>query len=627
MYMPGGRMVYVSKCPPKIVVLRLLVIAFMRIRNILIFSLFFLSHRFAVAQKKLEENFSILYEKVDKDNPISVQELGLTNTFTTGTDAIVYLAKISSNLAVKGFPTASVDSIEQTDSTIIAQIFIGKKYSRFLLNTKAIERPALEASGFLLTDITNKPVNIPRLQLMNEKLLSYYETKGYPFANVFLDSVLVADDTIHATLTVNKGVEYHIDSMRVYGKARINNKFLQQHLSIPNGSLYNKNKLAAVDARLAQLPYLTVVQPSDITMLGSGSVLNLYLNEKKSSQINFIVGFLPASTPDGKNQVTGDVNLDLKNLLGSGENFLLRWQALQPKSPRLNIGYDQPYIFHSPFGLNFLFDLFKKDSNFVQVNAQAGIQFTFNNTQTGKLFLQLQNNSLLQGAIDTNNIKLTKTLPINSDVTSINTGIVYDIQTTDYRFNPRRGNEFNFTGAVGTKKIKVNNQVSQIKDPNFDYITLYDSVKQNSYQLRLKFSGAHFFPVGKRSTFKTAFNIGLYNSPSVFRNELFQIGGYKLLRGFNEESIYAKNYAVGTLEYRLLIGLNSYLFTFADVGYAKNKYQDINVSNNFTGAGLGIVNETKIGLLNLSLAVGKRNDVPFNLRESAKIHFGYVNYF
>ena len=108
---------------------------------------------------------------------------------------------------------------------------------------------------------------------------------------------------------------------------------------------------------------------------------------------------------------------------------------------------------------------------------------------------------------------------------------------------------------------------------------------------------------------------------------MFQVGGYKLLRGFDEESIYATQYAVFTTEYRYLIGLNSYLFTFTDLGWAKNKYQAVNINNRFTGAGLGILFETKAGLLNLSFAVGKRNDVKFNLREASKIHFGYINYF
>ena len=119
----------------------------------------------------------------------------------------------------------------------------------------------------------------------------------------------------------------------------------------------------------------------------------------------------------------------------------------------------------------------------------------------------------------------------------------------------------------------------------------------------------------------------MFYSPDIFRNELFQIGGYKLLRGFDEESIYATRYTVINAEYRLLIGLNAYLSFFTDYGLTKNRYANIDVSNNFFGAGVGMVYETKSGLLNISYAIGKRDDIKFNLREASKIHFGYINYF
>ena len=82
-----------------------------------------------------------------------------------------------------------------------------------------------------------------------------------------------------------------------------------------------------------------------------------------------------------------------------------------------------------------------------------------------------------------------------------------------------------------------------------------------------------------------------------------------------------------TAEYRYLVGLNSYLFGFADVGLVQNKFQDVNSNNRFTGLGLGILFETKAGLLNVSYAVGLRDDVNFNIREASKLHFGYINYF
>lgn len=563
----------------------------------------------------------------DKDSSFKPQQLKLQSAFNSETAAMDYVNKLPGLLASKGYPVASVDSSWTDASAIHIMLYLGTRYNLVQLYTANIEKKALDETGFVEKNILNKPININQLQLLQKRLLNYYERSGYPFASVNLDSIQIENDKIIAVLKAEKSVLYHVDSIRVYGKVNINKKFLQRYLNISNGSVYNKDKLSQVDKRIIELPYFTQVQSSDITMLGSGSVLNLYLQPRRSSQVNFLIGFLPAANKTGKLQLTGDVNLDLKNLLGGGESILLKWQQLQQKSPRLNLGFTQPYIFNSPFGFDFLFDLFKKDSSYLQINAQVGAQYSLSATQSGKLFMQFQSTSLLSGGIDTNMIKTEKKLPVNIDVSSVNVGLQYDWVNTNYKYNPRSGNELSATTSIGIKKVKQNNEITGIKDPAFNYASLYDSIKPKSYQLRFRFSGAHYFPVGKFSTIKTSLTSGVFLSPGIFRNELFQIGGYKLLRGFDEESIYASRFAVASAEYRVLVSLNSYFFFFADAGIVKNKYQSVNANNNFIGSGLGLLYETKLGLLNISFAIGKRDDVGFNLRESAKLHFGYINYF
>ena len=71
---------------------------------------------------------------------------------------------------------------------------------------------------------------------------------------------------------------------------------------------------------------------------------------------------------------------------------------------------------------------------------------------------------------------------------------------------------------------------------------------------------------------------------------------------------------------------NRFTDRLADGGWARNNSQFANTSNTFIGSGLGLAFETKAGIFNIAFAAGKRNDLPFNLRQS-KIHFGYVNFF
>jgi hypothetical protein len=342
------------------------------------------------------------------------------------------------------------------------------------------------------------------------------------------------------------------------------------------------------------------------------------------------VGFLPGNSQTGKLQVTADVNLNLTNSLGTGETILLNWQQLQKQSPRLNLGYQHPYILNSPFGIDLAFDLLKRDSSYLQLNSQIGLLYVLSANQSGKIFLQNQRTYLLSGGFDTNQIKITKRLPANIDVNANSLGINYEWVNTNYLYNPRQGNELRVNTAIGLKKISKNNEIANIKDPfnpSYNFNSLYDSFKLNTYQFRIRFNAAHYFPAGKKSTLKTEINGGIFQSQDIFRNELFQIGGNRLLRGFDEESIYASQYAIFTAEYRYLTGINSYLFGFSDIGITKTHFQSTNFTNNYISAGLGLSVETTFGIVNVSYALGKRNDVKFDLRGASKIHFGYINYF
>jgi outer membrane protein assembly factor BamA len=581
----------------------------------------------AYCQQVPEGQYYLYIKLIDKDSSFAIQPLELKTVFPAQLQCMDYINNLPSLLISKGYAAASVDKITLDTASASVLLYLGQRQSWIRFVTEGIDQTALDESGFSVRDFINKPVDFVRLQNIRERMLHYYEKIGYPFAAIYLDSVQLEENGMNAILKLNYGPLYHIDSVSVKGKVKISNFFLQRYLGIPNGSIYNKEKLDQVSKRLAELPYVEEQQPAELMLLGTGSILNLYLQPKRSSQVNFLIGFLPANAQTNKLQLTGDINLNLKNALGNAETILLNWQQLQLKSPRLNIGYQQPYIFKSNVGFDFLFDLFKKDSTFLQINAQVGIQYLLSATQSGKLFFQNQKTFLLDSGVDTGQVKFTKKLPANIDVSAINIGLDYEWTKTNYRLNPRTGNEIRLIASAGLKTISKNNDILALADPSFNYASLYDSIKLRTYQLRAKIIAAHYFPAGRQGTLKASINAGIFQSAETFRNELFQIGGYKLLRGFDEESIFATQYGVFTAEYRYLLGRNSYMFAFTDIGLVKNKYQEVNLSNHFISTGLGILFETKAGLLNMSFAIGKRNDVNFDLRRAAKIHFGYINYF
>jgi outer membrane translocation and assembly module TamA len=68
------------------------------------------------------------------------------------------------------------------------------------------------------------------------------------------------------------------------------------------------------------------------------------------------------------------------------------------------------------------------------------------------------------------------------------------------------------------------------------------------------------------------------------------------------------------------------LFAFTDLGWAKNSAYASEQQHSYLGNGLGIAFETKAGIINLSYAVGKRDDTNFSFRQS-KIHIGFISLF
>lgn len=569
-----------------------------------------------------QNNYRLLIHFIDKDSLFAAQNIGLKTAFKNVLECSEYVKQLPLTLQQKGYISASVDSISETGNQTVIYLFTGEKYDLLNLHIHNSDKNYLQQVGWKYDGKRDK-LTFEDYRQTSEKLLDYFESNGYPFAKINLDSVLIFHDQIEAVLKIDKGFPYRIDSVRIYGSAKISGNFIYHYLDISRGSPYNKAKLAKIDQLILELPYLQQVQPWDVTMLNTGSLVNLYLAQKKSNQVNVLAGFLPSNQQlGGKLLLTVDANLQLQNAFGSGESLGLVWQQIQPKSPRLHLQYAQPYMFNSPFGIDFLFELYKKDSSFLNINGQLGLLYTSSPTKTGKVFLLTQRTNVLQ--IDTLSVKASRRLPDVGDVSSVNLGIDYDIANTDYRFNPRRGNELTISALAGNKTIGKNTAITKIKDSSFDYSHLYDSIKLKTYQLRLRVKAAQYFKTGKQTVLKTGINAGWYQSPGYFRNELFQIGGYRLLRGFDEESIYANKYVVGSIEYRYLVGLNSNFFIFSDLGWTNNSI--IKQSNTYLGAGAGLSFETKAGIFNVSYAVGKRNDLSFDIKQS-KIHIGYVSIF
>lgn len=522
------------------------------------------------------------------------------------------LQKILLTCQESGYLAAAYDSIASDSLNARAYLSFGSLYKWAKLRKGNVDEGVLSEIGFREKIYSNKPINYKNVKRLQERLIRYYENNGYPFALVKLDSIEIGPDRISASLFLTKNSEEKIDSVIIKGTAKIAKVYVYNYIGIKPGDRYNEERLQKINARLRELPFVTNSKPSSVVFTDTYNKLFLNLDKKRASQFDGILGVLP-DNKTGKILFTGDVRLKLQNGLSRGELIDLNWRKLQSLTQDLKVRVVYPFILKTPFGLDYNFKLYKKDSTFLDVNQKVGIQYILTGGNYVKIFYSNKTSNILS----TKGLEFLTTLPSFADVRTNMYGIGLKYEKLDYRLNPRKGFYVETNTSAGTKVIKQNAKLNPV---------VYQNIKLNSTQYNSDLEFNFFVPLGSRSTVKIGNQSAFIYGETTFQNELFRIGGLKTLRGFDEESILASAFTIVTLEYRFILEQNSYMYIFGDQAWYENKNVSQYVYDHPYGFGAGISFETKAGIFSINYALGSQFNNPIQLK-SGKIHFGIVNYF
>jgi outer membrane protein assembly factor BamA len=582
----------------------------MIIRNYFIYSFLLIS--FTLLCKPLRAQQLFLLEVDAGNQQQNMKQIEYKKKFNSQKELDNEINKILWQLFDNAYLLASIDSTAKQGNVVKAYFALGNQYQWAQLSKGNVDEGVLSQVGFREKLYRNKPFYYKEVSKLLERLIRYYENNGYPFAAIKLDSVQISSDKIFAKLMLSKNKKIVIDSIVMNGNAKISEVFLYNYLGIKPGNVYNESQIIKVNTKLAELPFVSSTQSAMVVFTEKQNKLQLFLNKKRASQFDGILGILPDNVT-GKILFTGDVRLKVQNALSRGELIDLNWRRLQTQTQDLKVQVVYPFLLKTPFGVDYSFKLYKRDTTFIDVNQSIGIQYLFTGGNYFKVFYTNKTSNLLS----TETYKDYNTLPPIADVRNNLYGIGIRWEKLDYRLNPRKGFAVNANISAGTKNIRKN---AGLKD------TVYTAIKLSSTQYLGDVNASLFISVFQRSTIKLGVQAAFINGASVFQNELYRIGGLKTLRGFDEESIFASTYSIFTLEYRLLLEQNSYLYIFGDQAL----YEKVNLNNYVNdhpfGFGAGISFETKAGIFSISYALGKQFDNPIQLR-SGKVHFGLVNYF
>lgn len=512
-----------------------------------------------------------------------------------------------------GYLEATYSEYFRHNDTINVVLSTGKPYRWLRIKTDTASAQLIDEAGLRNQLFEGKAVSPGHINNFNTKLLTWYENNGHPFVSITYRDIVFEDEGISATLHIDPGTRITIDSVIVRGEARLSGVYLRKYLGIAHGDYYNESLIRKIPDRIRELPMVTESRPFNVAFAIETARVILYLEDKKASRIDGVIGVLPDNEKQGKVQLTGDLRIRLLSAFGRGELFDLNWKQPRAKTQDLKVNLNYPFLFSTPFGLDFKFSIYKFDTTYVETKLAPGIQFLLKQGSYFKAFLEDHNSSLLS----TKQYENSTILPPFADIRKTMYGLGYKTLNLDYRLNPTRGYTLDISASVGNRVIRKNGRLRP---------ELYDSLELKTLQYRGEMSFDFFVPLLPKVVLNPGLMSGGIGGSETFDNELYRLGGLSDLRGFDDESVTATFYAIAKAEVRYLLDINSYLLIFVNGAWYERRSQSGYLNDQPLGFGAGITFETKLGIFSLNYALGKEfsNQVKFR---NSKIHFGLINYF
>jgi len=527
---------------------------------------------------------------------------------------VTQLNELTSTLQKEGYLEVRLSPVWNTEGVVNTGIKLGDRYQWINLDPGNVDRNLLRQIGYREKFYSGEPFRYEELASLQHKLISRSNNLGYPFAVVNLDSVVVSSGQVSAILAFEPGPLITFDSIQISGSARVNRRFLQSYLRIPYGSPYSERLMEELPARLEQLSYLQLSESPGLTFQNDQATAYLPLQRVKSNQVDGVIGFLPNSKQDGGLLLTGQFNLQLENMFGSGRQLELQWEGYKPESQLLNISFFQPLILRSPIDVALRFNLLKEDSSFINRNFRLDLKYPYSRLHSLGLYSEFKAARLpfsqeLGGG---------STFPDLADFNLNQFGGSYSYTRLDRFFNPTSGFHADVSLAAGIKKIKRN---SAIEDSLYQQLQTQSS--QFSWEARLE----KYVKATKHWVLAIKWHGGGVYNQRLFLNDLYRLGGLKSIRGFAENTYFAADFAYSSIEPRFFFETNSYLFVFYDQAWwLSYDLENNNFRDTPSGLGAGISLTTNAGIFKFVWAVGqsKIQDIGF---AQSKIHFGYVSRF
>lgn len=530
------------------------------------------------------------------------------------TDSLSILSAVNrliSDLQKDGYFQASASRPHQLDSLRWETfVTIGPRYDWVVLAPGNLDPLVQEKTGFREQLFLGRPFSYEQVRQLMEEVLAVAENEGFPFASVQLSQVRIEQEEVRAEVHYQPGPYITFGPLHITGTDQVKADYLATQLRIRQGSAYSERHVRNISRHIRNIPFVELTEAVSVSFQNNEAEIHLALSERKSSQVDALLNFLPNENERGTLLLTGHAEVQLNNLFKSGKQLYLQWRRLQLASQQLSLSYQHPYLFKSPLQAGLSFHFLKEDTLFL--NRRLAFQIDYPSA-SGPV-LGLETTLLTSNGIGAADIGATAGQSVG-DFNVINTGLTVEAHGLNDILFPSQG--VHLTAYLGVGRKTVRNAQPEL-------------IQNTFWQPQAQLTFRQYYQIGQLWMLYHRLDGAFLYSQNLYLNELYRLGGINSLRGFNDNLFFASYYGLSNLEIRLLMEKSkqsqSYLFVFYDQAILGYNLQERVYQDSPLGLGAGISLTTQAGVFNLVYALGRTKSTRIDPALS-KIHFGYVSRF
>lgn len=445
-----------------------------------------------------------------------------------------------------------------------------------------------------------------------ERIQTLYSEHGYPKVEIEPKNIQLLPETgtINFELNIREGTQIRIGEVKVSGLQKTKTKVVLREIYVKPNDNFKQQDIDTSYRRLRNLGYFYQVNPNVLESGETEDKINFHarVTEARTGQLSGVIGYAPPdSDADSAPQLTGVLEARETNLLGTGRQVNLYWKSGLLKI--LRVGYAEPWIFGKPLTIGIEYGQLKQQNsdsgqlqgfpdNVPEIVSEEQSGSVSATTNFGRVFEGIM--TLGYKRINVPNVGLPSATPP-----------ALGFQTPNLS-DPRAVSPAEPTPYIGTKYSVTLRLTRDTRDYFLNPTrgrrdSIAFEVSRSDFRLRkVWLSVQQYFPTWRKQTVAVELHGAAAWGVNIPPTELFYLGGATTLRGYDEDWFSGPRRVYANLEYRFLVGPDSQIFVFTDLG-AVTLIETPSVFDRLrVGYGFGARLESRGGILriNYGLAAG-----------------------